>query len=175
MEWGELPRPQDNSEEVIYDVSWNKLIVLFFKLYYAALKWWRTSLDRWEAPNPWEKEPPMTYEVQCGLDCMTNFNVHLFGAGVAGLPVEAAGHASGRRDGGPTTPRNNAAALDNHLWTVYAGRPWGTLAAVPAPEVGSIPGREIPSYGEMESDGPGLLDARCLPVVLCAQDDVGAP
>ena len=110
------------------------------------------------------------------FDCMTSFNEHFFVCtGVSGLPVEAAGHAGGRRDGGTTTPRPNAAALDNLLWTVYAERPWGTLAAVSAPEVGPIPGREIPSYGEMESDGPGLLDARRLPVVLCAQDDVGTP
>ena len=32
-------------------------------MYYAALSWWRTSMGRWEAPNPWEREPPMTHEV----------------------------------------------------------------------------------------------------------------
>ena len=49
------------------------------------------------------------------------------------------------------------------------------MATVSAPEVGWLPGCGLPSYGEMVSDGPGLLDARCLPVALCAQDDVGTP
>ena len=65
--------------------------------------------------------------------------------------------------------------MDNQLWRVYTGRPWGSLATVSAPEVGRIPGCGLPSYGEMVSDGPGLLDARRLPVVLGAQDDVGTP
>ena len=52
------------------------------------------------------------------------------------LPVEAAGHAGGRQCGAPPTPWNLSAAVDGQFWAVHHPRPWGPLAAVPAPEGG---------------------------------------
>ena len=135
------------SRGVFIDV-WKLDVTCFFvQMFNAALTYWRTTTARLDAPNPWETEGPMTWQVsQWHKKFLVLKNIDC--AGGVDQPVEASGHAHGRQYSAPATPRTNSAAVDSQLWAVYHPSPWGPVATVSAPESGPQPGCEPPSYGE---------------------------